>query len=137
MKTIICLFCKRRDLLQMQRKIEMNEEQKQHLLYNIQEQAIEMSQLDTDALVYESNKKRMQRAKHRMDYLMRYANHISGTMLISEILWVLLQFDMERMKSRSAYDNKLNTYRIDSLCNRRIVCMPNVDFNLFKLKLKY
>lgn len=105
----------------MQRNIEMNEEQKQHLLYNLQEQAVELSQLDADALVYESNKKRMKRAKHRLEYLLRYANHISETMLLSEIFWVLLQFDMERMKSRSTYDSKLDTYRMDSMCNRRIV----------------
>lgn len=106
----------------MEHDNELNEGQKQHLLHKLKEQALEMSQLDVDALVYESNQKRMKRAKQRLDYLSRFACLISEIMFLSEIFWVLVQLDMERMKCRNTYDTKLDTYRMDLLtCNRRIV----------------
>lgn len=109
-------------MLQMERDNEMNETQKQHLVHKLQEQAAELAQLDVEALVFDSNQKRMSRAKQRMEYLTRFADTISETMTLSELLWVLMQLDMERMKNRNNYDSKLDAYRMDSLgCNRRIV----------------
>lgn len=109
-------------MLQMERDNELNESQKQHLIHKLQEQAAELAQLDVEALVYESNQKRMGRAKQRMDYLTRFADVISETVILSEIFWVLMQLDMERMKNRNNYDSKLDAYRMESHgCNRRIV----------------
>lgn len=109
-------------MLQMEHDNELNEGQKQHLLHTLKEQALELSRLDVDVLVYESNKKRMSRAKQRMEYMTRFATLTSDAMFLSEIFWVLIQLDMERMKSRNIYDSKLDTYRMDLLtCHRRIV----------------
>lgn len=106
----------------MEHDNELNEGQKNHLLNKLHEQALEMSQLDVDALVYESNQKRIARAKQRMVYLTRFSNLISEAMLLSEIFWVLIQLDMERIKNRNIFDSKLDSYRMDLLgCNRRIV----------------
>lgn len=118
--------------MQMQRDSELNEVQKQHLVHKLQDQAAEIAQLDVEAIIYDSNKKRMDRAKQRMDYFTRFADIISETMTLSEIFWSLMQLDMERMKNRNKYDSRLEGYRIDSLaCNRRIVsivfyraCLP-------------
>lgn len=109
-------------MLQMERDNELNESQKQHLVHKLQEQAAELAQLDVEALVYESNQQRMSRAKQRMEYLTRFADIISETMTLSELFWVLMQLDMERMKNRNKYDSKLDAYRMETLgCNRRIV----------------
>lgn len=109
-------------MLQMNRDNELNEMQKQHLVYKLQEQAAMFAQLDVEALVFDSNQRRMGRAKQRLEYIMRFADVISETMALSELFWVLMQLDMERMKNRNSYDSKLDAYRMDSLgCNRRIV----------------
>ncbi|XP_031636892.1 augmin complex subunit dgt3 [Contarinia nasturtii] len=114
----------RREMLQMERDNELNESQKQHLIHKLQEQAAELAQLDVEALVYESNQKRMGRAKQRMDFLTRFADIISETVILSELFWVLMQLDMERMKNRNNYDSKLDAYRMESHgCNRRIELM--------------
>lgn len=108
--------------MQMECDYELNEVQKQHLIHKLQEQAAEIAQLDVKALVYESNQKRMGRAKQRMEYLTRFADVISETMALAEIFWSLMQLDMERMKNRNNYDSKLDAYRIEALgCSRRIV----------------
>lgn len=115
-------FFYRREMLQMERDNELNETQKQHLVHKLQEQAAELAQLDVEALVFESNQKRMGRAKQRMEYITRFADAISETMTLSELFWVLMQLDMERMKNRNNYDSKLDVYRMESLTsNRRIV----------------
>lgn len=109
-------------MLQMERDNELNETQKQHLVHKLQEQAAELAQLDVEALVFESNQKRMGRAKQRMEYITCFADAISETMTLSELFWVLMQLDMERMKNRNNYDSKLDVYRMESLTsNRRIV----------------
>lgn len=116
-------------MVQMERDVELNEVQKQHLEHKLQEQAVEIAQLDVEALIYESNQKRMRRAKQRMEYLTRFAEVISETMTVSEIFWSLMQLDMERMKNRTNYDSKLDAYRMDSLgCNRRIVSLFSNSF---------
>ncbi|XP_055309300.1 augmin complex subunit dgt3 [Sitodiplosis mosellana] len=114
----------RREMSEMERDIELNESQKQHLVHKLQEQAAELAQLDVEALVFDSNQKRMGRAKQRMEFITRFADIISETMALSELFWVLMQLDMERMKNRNNYDSKLDAYRLESLsCNRRIELM--------------
>lgn len=109
---------------EMEREIELNESQKQHLVHKLQEQAAELAQLDVEALVFESNQKRMGRAKQRLEYLARFADVVSESMALAELFWVLMQLDMERMKNRNNYDSKLDAYRLESLsCNRRIVSL--------------
>lgn len=106
----------------MERDNELNDSQKLNLVYKLQEQAAELAQLDVESLVYESNQKRIGRAKQRMEYLRRFADIASETMTLSEVFWVLMQLDLERMKNRNDYDSKLDAYRMESLaCNRRIV----------------
>lgn len=109
-------------MLQMERDIELNEGQKLHLVHKLQEQATELAQLDVESLVYESNQKRMSRAKQRVEYLRRFADIVTETMALAEIFWVLMQLDLQRMKNRNNYDPKLDAYRMKSLgSNRRIV----------------
>lgn len=112
----------RREMQQMERDIELNEGQKLHLVHKLQEQAVELAQLDVELLVYESNQKRMGRAKQRVEYLRRFADIVTEAMALAEIFWVLMQLDLQRMKNRNNYDSKLDTYRMESLSsNRRIV----------------
>lgn len=112
---------------QMERDIELNEAQKLHLLHKLQEQAVELAQLDVESLINESNQKRTGRAKKRVEYLRRFADIVTETMALSEIFWVLMQLDLQRMKNRNNYDSKLDAYRMESLgSNRRIVsCIFN------------
>lgn len=132
---IFLIVFRRRDMQQMERDIELNEAQKQHLMHKLQELVIQTSQLDVEAMVYESNQKRMGRAKQRMMYINRFASVISETMTISEKLWILMQLDMERMKNRSKFDSKLDAYRLELLaCNRRIVSAMSALFSDFSLK---
>lgn len=125
----------------MEHNNELNEGQKQHLMHKLQEQAIELSQLDVEALIFESNQKRMKRAKQRIEYMTQISNLVSEVMTISEIFWALIQLDLERMKNRNAFDSKLDAYRMESLgCNRRIVSMLIESFlqsqsNRFYLQL--
>lgn len=109
----------------MEHNSELNEGQKQHLMHKLQEQAIELSQLDVEALIFESNQKRMKRANQRIEYMTQISNLVSEVMTLSELFWTLMQLDLERMKNRNAFDTKLDAYRMESLgCNRRIVSTP-------------
>lgn len=109
----------------MQHSSELNENQKQHLMHKLQDQAIELAQLDVEALIFESNQKRMKRATQRIDYMTQISSLVSEVMTLSELFWVLIQLDLERMKNRNTFDSKLDTYRMESLgCNRRIVSPP-------------
>lgn len=111
----------------MEHNRELNEGQKQHLMHKLQEQAIELSQLDIETLIFESNQKRMKRAKQRIDYMTQISNLVSEVKTLSELFWALMQLDLERMKNRNTFDSKLDTYRMESLgCSRRIVsCKTN------------
>lgn len=109
-------------MLQMEHDNELNKGQKQQLLNKLQEQAVELAQLGVETLIYQSNQMRMNRAKQRIEHLIRFADVISESITMSEICWVLTQLDLERMKNRNNYDSKMEIYRIDLLrCNRRIV----------------
>lgn len=109
----------------MQHSNELNEGQKTHLMHKLQDQAMELAQLDVEASVFESNQKRMNRATQRIDYMTQISNIVSEVMTLSEVFWVLIQLDLERMKNRNTFDSNLDTYRMESLgCNRRIVSVP-------------
>lgn len=123
-------FQNRREISQMENNHELNEGQKQHLMHKLQEQAIELSQLDIEALIFESNQKRMKRAKQRIDYMTQISNLVSEVMTLSELFWTLIQLDLERMKNRNTFDSKLDTYRMESLgCSRRIVSKLMTQFS--------
>lgn len=102
------------------------EEQHIHLAKNdvmmkLQEQAIELARLDVESVIFDNNKKRSSRAEQRKQHIIRFVDAVGETMIIAEIIWILMQFDMERMKKRNDFDPKLDKYRIDAIiCDRRL-----------------
>lgn len=121
LELIHTLSCCRREIVQMEHNTELNEGQKQHLMHKLQEQALELSQLDVESLIFESNQKRMKRAKERIGYMAQISGLVSEAMTLSELFWALIQLDLERTKNRNTFDSKLDAYRVESLgCNRRM-----------------
>lgn len=100
------------------------------LIIKLQEQSVKFACMDIETVIFEFNKKRMARADQRKRHVGRFVNAVSDALLIAEIIWILMKFDIERMKNRNDFDTKLDKYRIDSLiCDRRlelIKSMPNI-----------
>lgn len=105
--------------------------EKNELLIKLQEQSVEFARMDIEAVIFDFNKKRMARAGKRKEHVGRFVDAVSDAMLVAEIIWILMKFDIERMKKRNDFDTKLDKYRIDSLiCDRRleiIKSMPNIE----------
>lgn len=105
--------------------------EKNELMIKLQEQSVEFARMDIETVIFDFNKKRMDRAGQRKQHVGRFVGAVSDAMLIAEIIWILMKFDMERMKKRNDFDTKLDKYRIDSLiCDRRleiIKSMPNIE----------
>lgn len=105
--------------------------EKNELMIKLQEQSIEFARMDIETVIFDFNKKRMARAGQRKQHVGHFVNAVSDAMLIAEIIWILMQIDIERMKKRNDFDTKLDKYRIDSLiCDRRldiIKSMSNIE----------
>lgn len=112
----------RREKAEMQRDSESNEITKNQLVLKMEEQAAELAKFDVEILIYESNKQRIGRAKSRIEHLNQFNDIVSNTMMASECIWILMQFDLERMKKRNDFNSNLDKYRMESIgCNKRIV----------------
>lgn len=102
--------------------------EKNDLMMQLQEQAIELARLDVETVIFDNNKKRLIRAEERKQNIKRFVDTVSDAMIIAEIIWILMQFDIERMKKRNDFDPKLDKYRIDTLiCDRRLEILKSAS----------
>lgn len=123
----------KREIAEMERKVEINNATKEHLLIRLKEQSNELVRLRIEAQIFQSNNGRVGRAKQRIEHLKNFTNIVSEAVMIAEIIWILMQFDMERMKRRNDFDPKLDKYRIEALtCSRRMVNKTKKTPNFFK-----
>lgn len=109
-------------MVEMDRKYQADLLTKNQLWLKLQEQSTALAKLDIESLIFESNEQRIGRAKARIEHLNQFKTIVSDTMMISECIWILMQFDLDRMKKRNDFDSELDRYRMESIgCNKRIV----------------
>lgn len=86
-----------------------------------------------EAVIYESNKDKITRAKKRHQYLQNIANVISDGLMNAECLWILMQIDLGRLQKRQSIDGIIETYTVEAKqCRRRCVCIFQIspDFSM-------
>lgn len=76
-------------------------------------------------LIYESNKMKYDRATQRKAHLEKFVDLVSNGVMNAEVIWILMQFDIQRVKKRYDFNRKLDEYRLEArLLNRRVVNCP-------------
>lgn len=110
------------EMIEMKRKEEVSNSTANHLMIRLKEQVSEMVRLRIETLLLQCNEKRINRANQRIAHLTDFARICSDVIMNAEIMWILMQFDMERIKKRHDFDPVLEKYRNEAVaCNRRIV----------------
>lgn len=88
----------------------------------LQSQLQQIVEQQTELVIYENNKEKIERAKKRFEQMKQFMSVISDTLMNAEIVWILMQLDLERVKKRNNFDHKIDEYRYESqICIRRVV----------------
>lgn len=88
----------------------------------LQLKLMKITKQETEMVIYENNKEKLERAKKRKENVQQFHDIISGSLLNAELVWALMQLDIHRVKRRNDFDYKLNEYRTETqLCNLRMV----------------
>lgn len=104
----------------------------------MQEQCVELARLDVEEAIFKNNKKRLNRAEQRKKTITEFIGSVSEIMAIAELIWILMQFDMERIKKRSDFDQKLEKYRMEStICDRRFDNLKALAADTNDVNLQY
>lgn len=89
----------------------------------LQAKLMKIAKQQAELVIYESNKDKFERATKRKDHLIKFRELISAGLLNAELMWALMQLDLQRVKKRNSFDYKLNEFRVDSQsCKWRMVC---------------
>lgn len=95
----------------------------ENLLNELEDQFEQIIDKHIEAVIYESNKDKILRAKKRHQYLDNIANVISDGLMNAECLWILMQIDLGRVKKRQSIDELIENYTMEAkLSRKRFVC---------------
>lgn len=88
-----------------------------------------MADQQAELAIYNSNKDKIERAQQRYEHLKKFAKVVGDGLMNAEIIWVLMNIDMDRVKNRNHFDNLIDQYKYAmQMCNRRMVIHYSVWF---------
>lgn len=112
----------KRDINGMEHELAANDAEKERLVARLRTQIINLVRLHVEEQLSQFSVERIERGRQRLAHLTQTADHVSDAILIAEILWILLQFDIERAKSRNDFKPIIDAYRAEALAvDRRVV----------------
>ncbi|XP_052867876.1 augmin complex subunit dgt3 [Anopheles cruzii] len=86
-----------------------------------------MNELKIESVLFETNRVKLERAISRLEYIERLDASISKELMNAELLWILMQLDLERM--RECFDNADEMNGESKKCFKRIDAMKLVEKN--------
>lgn len=92
-------------------------------LTTIQQYLRQLAEQETELIIYRHNCEKLERAHKRLDHLQTSSEIVSNSLLKADILWLLMQLDILKIKQRNNCD-KLRQYRNDKQqCLKRMVIL--------------
>lgn len=114
------------DVHAMEREVKMNDTEKERLSFRLKMQCMDLVRLNIEEQISQFGNDRIERGRQRLDQITQIASVVSDAILVAEIIWILLQFDMERAKTRNDLPPILDIYRNEAAAS---------DFRLVSLLL--
>lgn len=112
----------KQDINGMERDIAAIDTEKERLVIRLRMQCIDLVRLHIEEQISKFCTDRVDRGRQRLEHLTEIASAVGDAIMIAEILWILLQFDMERAKARNDFHPILETYRSEMMAtDRRLV----------------
>lgn len=99
------------DVSAMEREAKINDTEKERLSFHLKMQCTDLVRLHIEEQISQFGNDRIERGRQRLDHITQIASVVSDVILITEIIWILLQFDMERAKTRNDFAPILELYR--------------------------
>ena len=87
----------------------------------------QVNELKIESVLYENNRVKLNRAVSRLEYIQRLDASISRELMNAELLWVLMQLDLEKIRDR--FDNADEMNGESKRCFRRIDTMRQIERN--------
>ncbi|XP_049279592.1 augmin complex subunit dgt3 [Anopheles funestus] len=87
----------------------------------------QMNELKIESVLYENNRVKLDRAVSRLEYIQRLDGSISRELMNAELLWILMQLDLEKIRDR--FDNADEMNGESKRCFKRIDAMKQIEKN--------
>ncbi|XP_029714883.1 augmin complex subunit dgt3 [Aedes albopictus] len=87
----------------------------------------QMNEHRIEYILYENSKLKLERAIGRLEYIKKLAEIVSSSLMNAEMLWILMQLDLEKMKNK--FDNSDDMNAETQLCLKRIEAMRALERN--------
>uniref|UniRef100_A0A182YMA3 HAUS-augmin3 domain-containing protein n=1 Tax=Anopheles stephensi TaxID=30069 RepID=A0A182YMA3_ANOST len=86
-----------------------------------------VNELKIESVLYENNRAKLDRAVSRLEYIQRLDESISRELMNAELLWILMQLDLEKIRDR--FDNADEMNGDSKRCFKRIDTMRQIEKN--------
>uniref|UniRef100_A0A182VTD5 HAUS augmin-like complex subunit 3 N-terminal domain-containing protein n=1 Tax=Anopheles minimus TaxID=112268 RepID=A0A182VTD5_9DIPT len=87
----------------------------------------QVNELKIESVLYENNRAKLDRAVSRLEYIQRLDESISCELMNAELLWILMQLDLEKIRDR--FDNADEMNGESKRCFKRIDTMKQIEKN--------
>lgn len=87
----------------------------------------QMNEHRIEHILYENSKIKLNRAISRLEYMKKLAEIVSSALMNAELLWMLMQLDLDKMKNK--FDNSDEMNAETQLCLKRIEAMKALERN--------
>ncbi|XP_053676121.1 augmin complex subunit dgt3 [Anopheles nili] len=87
----------------------------------------QVNELKIESVLYENNRSKLDRAVSRLEYIQRLDESISRELMNAELLWILMQLDLEKV--RDWFDNADEMNGESKRCFKRIDTMSQIGKN--------
>ncbi|XP_052896011.1 augmin complex subunit dgt3 [Anopheles moucheti] len=87
----------------------------------------QVNELKIESVLYENNRAKLDRAVNRLEYIQPLCESISCELMNAELLWILMQLDLEKI--RDWFDNADEMNGESKRCFKRIDTMKQIEKN--------
>ncbi|XP_062551653.1 augmin complex subunit dgt3 [Armigeres subalbatus] len=87
----------------------------------------QMNEHRIEYILYDNSKLKLERAISRLEYIKKLSEIVSSALMNAEMLWILMQLDLEKMKNKFDNSDEMNAETQFSL--KRIEAMKALDRN--------
>lgn len=88
------------------------------LLIDLHNHLQEISQQEVEMVLYENSKQKFERARQRLANAKYHSKIVSDSLSNAELLWILMQFDLEKVKNK--FNNSDQMLQDSQKCLKRI-----------------
>lgn len=99
------------------------------LTNKMEEQLILIAEQQGEMVIYKHNKLKMERANKRHEMLKDFADIVSDGVINAEIVWILMQLDIGRIKKRNYFHDLMQCYKDEALVSLKRIVNRNIESN--------